>query len=115
MGRGRLGTVDYAEYTQIVARSTVDVIPEPIRTLAKTLRIPSADWYVASAESGRGGGALAALEQIAEEQAAAEQPNESTGSAATSSETEPDSNGPAGSQHAAADHRTSSYLPRING
>ncbi len=41
------------------------MIPSNVLKLAQHLNVPSPDWYVASAESGRGAGALAALEQPA--------------------------------------------------
>jgi hypothetical protein len=44
-----------------MANRTSDVIPAAVSHLAEDLEVPSADWYVASAESGRGAGALAEL------------------------------------------------------
>jgi hypothetical protein len=44
-----------------MANRPSDVIPTAVLHLADELDVPSADWYVGSAESGRGPGALPEL------------------------------------------------------
>ena len=51
-----------------MAESVEEVIPAPVLELARDFGVEDADWYVGSAESGRGSGALAALRQMAKTQ-----------------------------------------------
>jgi hypothetical protein len=47
-----------------MAKKHVDeAVPAPVLALARELGVPDPDWYVASAESGRGSGAFVALER----------------------------------------------------
>jgi hypothetical protein len=58
-------------YTELMARNPTDVIPASmLKLIDEDSELPSPDWYVASAESGRDTDVLAALEQPVEDEAA---------------------------------------------